>query len=367
MTGEGRRLEMSHPAPRGDGEGAGGGPSLVLGAHYFVGIHVARVVARETGSVRCLAPAPDRVPVTVREAIGSEATWIRGSAGDPTGVDQLARAMEGVRTVYHCDEDYRTWAREPREIYLHNVDGTARVLDAARAAGVERIVYTSSVGALGRIGDGTLADEETPSRLEDMVGHYQRSKFLADRVVDGRVREGAPVVTVNPPASVGEMDLQPTPVGKLIVDFVCGRIPATMDSGRNFIDVREVARGHVLAARRGRVGRRYILGGENLTVHEFLHRVAAVTELEAPTRQLPRWVARAFAASQELRARFTGRPPRVSMESVRAASQKMFFRTERAREELGFRAAPLAPAIERAVEWFGSVGLIAHRNGERGR
>ncbi|MDT8368982.1 MAG: NAD-dependent epimerase/dehydratase family protein [Longimicrobiales bacterium] len=338
--------------------GGPGGVSLVLGAHYFVGIHVALAVAREEGRLRCLAPDPAAVPSAVRDAIGPAATWEAGSAGDARGVEGLTRAMEGVRTLYHCDEDYRTWARDPREIYRHNVDGTARVLDAARAAGVERVVYTSSVGALGRIGDGTLADEETPARLEAMVGHYQRSKFMADRLVEERVREGAPVVTVHPPASVGEFDLQPTPVGKLIVDFVSGRIPATMESGRNFLDVREAARGHLLAARRGRVGRRYVLGGENLTVRDFLERLGRVTGRAAPTRTLPQWVARAFAATQEARSRFTGRPPRVSIESVRAASQKMFFSTARAEEELGFRAAPLEPSLERAVEWFRSVGLI---------
>jgi len=332
--------------------------SAVVGAHYFLGIHVARVLASEEGSVRCLAPNPEAVPAAVRAAVGEGGRWVRGSAGGGCGVEELARDMEGCATVYHCDEDYRTWARDPTEIYRHNVDGTARVLDAARAAGVGRVVYTSSVGALGRVGDGALADESTPAKLDDMVGHYQRSKFLAERLVDARVGEGAPVVMVNPPASVGELDLQPTPVGKLIVDFLMGRVPATMESGRNFVDVREVARGHVLAARRGEIGRRYVLGGENLTVAQFLGRLAALTGARAPERTLPQWVALGYAAAQEVRARVTGRPPRVPLESVRAATQKMFFRTSRAEEELGFTAGPLEPALQRAVEWFTTAGLL---------
>lgn len=330
----------------------------MVGAHYFLGIHVARLLASGEGSVRCLVPDPEAVPGAVRAAVGERARWIRGSAGADCGVDTLARAVEGCQTVYHCDEDYRTWARDPREIYRHNVDGTGRVLDAARVAGVGRVVYTSSVGALGRVGGGAVADETTPAGLDDMVGHYQRSKFLAERLVDARVHEGAPVVTVNPPASVGELDLQPTPVGKLIVDFLMGRIPATMDSGRNFVDVREVARGHLLAARRGEIGRRYVLGGENLTVAEFLERLAALTGIRAPERVLPQWVALGYAAAQEIRARITGRPPRVPLESVRAATQKMFFRTSLAEAELGFTAGPLEPALERAVDWFRTEGLL---------
>lgn len=329
-------------------------PVLVTGGCYFLGTHVARRLAERGRAVRCLSSrgAP---PPAVRSFVGPGVEWGEASVHDRS---RLEEAMRGCGTVYHCDEDYRTWAPRPEAIYRHNVDGTATVLEAATRAGVERIVYTSSVGALGRTRGGEPADESTPVDLDQMVGHYQRSKFLAERTVEEWVDRGAPVVTVNPPASVGEVDREPTPVGGLIVDFMAGRVPAYMESGRNFIDVRDVAEGHLLAAAEGAVGERYVLAAHNLTVGEFLDRLAEVSGRPAPRWKLPQWVALAYAAGQELRWKLTGREPEVSVESVRAARQKMFFTASKARRSLGFAPGPLEPALRRATRWFRDQGYL---------
>lgn len=335
----------------------GGRPALVLGADYFLGTHVARQLAERGGPLRCLVsggPAPE----AVTSFVGPGPEWGTVDLHDP---DELAEAMEGCRIVYHCDEDYTTWSPRPQEIYRHNVEGTAAVLEAALGADVERVVYTSSVGALGRKSGEELADEETPLDPAELVGHYQRSKYRAAREVEAWVERGAPVVTVNPPASVGEMDRDPTPVGGLIVDFVAGRIPAYIDSGRSFVDVRSVAEGHLLAAERGEVGRRYVLAGHNLTIEEFLGRLAGVTGREPPRWRLPWWVAFTYGALQELRWRLTGREPEISMENARTAGDKMFFDDTRARRELGYDPGPLEPALERAVRWFRERGYLEDR------
>lgn len=351
--------------------GGDAAPRLVTGATYFLGAHVAGAVAQEGRPVRCVPassgaetgagsglPARLRRQAVDRAAGRGVVEWVEGGVHDER---TLRRAAEGCRVVYHCDEDYRVWASEPDDVYRHNVQGTRTLLEAARRAGVERIVYTSSVGCLGRTDDGTPADETTPARLDDMVGHYQRSKFLAERVVREAAADGTPVVAVNPPASVGEMDFRPTPVGGLIVDFVNGDVPAYMESGRNFVDARAVARGHLAAAEHGTPGRRYVLGGVNLTLREFLDLLSRVTGLPAPTVRLPHWVASAYALVQELRARVLGGPPRPSLEGVSAARQKMFFDSSRAREELGWTASPLPPAVKRAVDWFGEQGCLDAR------
>lgn len=344
------------------------GPSLVTGATYFLGAHVARALARRGEIVRCLpasaageaAPArgpgaPERRAAVTSACDGGTLHWLEGGVQDSRA---LRRAAEGCAVVYHCDEDYRVWTEDPAEVYRHNVEGTRRVLQAARAAGVERVVHTSSVGCLGRIGGGGLADEETPVRREDTVGHYQRSKFMAERVVDEAVDRGVPVVVVNPPASVGEMDFRPTPVGRLVVDFLNRSVPAYMEAGRNFVDARDVARGHLLAAERGVPGRRYVLGGRNLTVREFLELLSRLTGLPAPRVRMPQWVALAYAGVQEARERLLGGRPRLSLEEARAARQKLFFDASRAERELGWTASPLEEALERAVRWFREGGYL---------
>lgn len=332
----------------------GSEPTLVLGADYFVGTHVARKLADRAGPVRCVTsggPAPE----VVKSFVGSAPEWGTVSLRDPAALEE---AMRGCGTVYHCDEDYTTWSPHPEEIYRHNVEGTASVLEAALRAGVDRVVYTSSVGALGRKSGEELATEETPLDPAELVGHYQRSKYRAAQEVEEWVERGAPVVTVNPPASVGELDRDPTPVGGLIVDFLAGRIPAYIDSGRSFVDVGAVAEGHLLAAEHGEVGRRYVLAGHNLTIEEFLSRLGALTGREPPRWQLPWWVAFAYGGLQELRWRLTGREPDVSLENVRTAGDKMFFDDSRARRELGYEPGPLEPALRRAVNWFRREGYV---------
>jgi dihydroflavonol-4-reductase len=328
----------------------------VTGADYFLGVHVARALADAGVDLRCLAPASPGRELCRSFVGGAETRWIDGDVEDPAA---LREASDGCRVVYHCDEDYRVWAPDPDRIYRHNVEGTRAVLRSAREAGVRRVVHTSSVGALGRTGDGRPADEETPASLEQMVGHYQRSKFLAERAVEEEsAGDGPAVVTVNPPASVGEMDRAPTPVGGLIVDFLEGSIPAYIESGRSFVDVRDVARGHLRAAALGTPGERYALAGHNLTVGEFLEAVARVTGRAAPRWKLPGWVAVGWAGVQEALARIRGGEPALSLEAARAARQKMFFDGSKARRELGWEPGPLEPAIRRAVDWFREEGYL---------
>lgn len=350
---EGTGDRREGPAEPGAGPGA---PALVTGADYFLGIHVARALARRGDPLRCLAP-PSPARERARAFVGgAETEWVDGDVEDAAA---LRRACRDRAVVYHCDEDYRVWAPEPEAVYRHNVDGTRAVVLAAREAGVGRMVYTSSVGALGRPEDGRTADEETPARLEDMVGHYQRSKYLAERAVEEESGDGAPrVVTVNPPASVGEMDLAPTPVGGLIVDFLEGAVPAYIESGRSFVDVRDVARGHLLAAAKGTPGERYVLAGHDLTVGEFLELVGRVTGRPPPRWEVPGWVAVGWAAVQEGLAWIRGGEPSLSLEAVRAARQKMFFDAGKARRQLGWEAGSLEPAVARAVDWFREHGYV---------
>lgn len=349
---------------------ATGGPALVTGATYFLGAHTALALARRGERVRCLPSAAEsltfgpssggdavrdrREAVTAAAPDGARLEWLDGDILD---VESLRRAASGCRVVYHCDEDYRLWSRDPDDVYRHNVEGTRRVLRAAREAGVERVVHTSSVGCLGPTEDGLPADEETPARLDQMVGHYQRSKFLAERVVEEASR-GLPVVVVNPSACVGGLDFHPTPVGRLVVDFLQGRVPAVIDAGRNFVDVRDVARGHLLAAKRGVAGRRYVLAGHDLTVQAFLELLARITGRTPPRLRMPRWVALAYAALQEAGARIGGGAPRVPLETVRAAKRKIFCDASRAERELGWSPSPLEPALERAVRWFRASGHL---------
>lgn len=289
--------------------------------------------------------------VAAMSALGAEI-----AVGDLRDPGSLGRAVAGCRTVYHCAADYRFSVRDPAEIYASNVDGTKNVLAAARAAGVERVVYTSSVGALGLRRDGAPADEDTPVTLADMVGPYKRSKYLAERAAEEAAAAGLPVVIVNPSTPVGEADAKPTPTGQMIVDFLNRRMPAYVDTGLNLIDVRDVARGHLLAAERGVPGRRYILGCRNLTLAEILAVLAAITGLPAPRLRLPHWVPLAAAAVDEGASRLLGRRPRLSLEAVRLARHRMFFDPGRAVAELGLPQSPVEDALARAVAWYREHG-----------
>ena len=320
-------------------------PALVTGASGFLGWHVARVLRERGYPVRALVRAGSRV----------DALDVEPMTGDLRDADSLGRAVAGCGLVFHVAADYRLWAKEPSELYRSNVDGTRNVLEAARQAGVERVVYTSTVGCIG-VPDGGIGNEDLPVSLADMAGDYKRSKFLAEQVALEFARRGLPVVIVNPTAPVGDHDVKPTPTGKIVVDFLNGDMPAFIDTGLNVVDVRDIAEGHWLACERGRQGERYILGSENLTLAQILQQLAQITGRRAPTTRLPYALAWCAGACSTAWAGVTGTPPRIPMEAVRMARKKMWVTHEKARRELGFSPGPARQALARAVEWFQGAG-----------
>jgi len=323
--------------------------SLVTGATGFVGAHVARALLAEGESVRCLVRSGSR-----RDNLAELDVEI--VEGDLRQEASLKPAVAGCRRVFHCAADYRLFTRDPEELYRSNVEGTRNLLRAAGEAGVERVVYTSSVGALGLTKDGTPADETTPVSLERMIGHYKRSKYLAERVAEEAVAAGVPVVIVTPSTPVGELDIKPTPTGQMIVDFLNRRMPAYVDTGLNLVDVRDVARGHLLAAERGRLGEKYILGNRDLTLREIFELLSRLTGLPAPRWRVPHLLPLAAAAVDTGLARLLEREPRVSLESVRMSRYRMFFTSAKAVRELALPQSPVEEALERAASWFRSHG-----------
>ena len=327
------------------------GLCLVTGATGFVGSAVARVLLRAGHPVRVLArPGSNR-----RNLDGLKVEIAEGSLED---AESLAAAVAGCRYLFHVAADYRLWVRDPEPMFRVNVEGTRELMLAALAAGVERIVYTSSVATLGVVRDG-VADEETESRAADMIGPYKRSKFDAELAVSELVAErGLPAVIVNPSTPVGPGDIKPTPTGRLIVEAARGRMPGFVDTGLNIAHVEDVALGHLLAAKSGQVGRRYILGGENLTLREILTEVALITGRRAPALRIPHLALLPIAAGAEAMARLTGRAPLTTLDGVRLSRKKMFFSTARAIEELGYAARPAQQAIADAVGWFAANGYL---------
>jgi dihydroflavonol-4-reductase len=323
--------------------------ALVTGGTGFVGSAVVRRLLAEGVAVRALArPGSDRrlladLPVEVAE----------GDIADPRS---LPRAVRGCNQVYHVAAFYRLWARDPRSYYAANVEGTRNLLQAAAEAGATRVVYTSTVGALGIPPDGRPGTEETPVALADMVGDYKRSKFLAEEVARDFARRGLPVVIVNPSTPVGPRDLKPTPTGQMIVDFLRGRMWAYLPTGLNVVDVEDVAAGHLLAAERGRVGERYILGGENLTLLEIFRRLGRITGIRPPRLRVTVGMVLPIAWGCERLAALTGRPPAVALDAVRMARKTMFFDAAKAVRELGLPQSPVDGALARAVEWFRANG-----------
>ena len=316
-------------------------PVLVTGASGFLGWHVARLLRERGYAVRALLRPGSRVAELDVECI----------AGDLRDAASLERAVAGCELVFHVAADYRLWARHPGELYRSNIDGTRNLLAAARGAGVERVVYTSTVGCIG-IPAGGVGNEDTPVSLRDMVGDYKRSKFLAEQAALEFARGGLPVVIVNPTAPVGDHDVKPTPTGQIVADFLRGGMPAFIDTGLNVVDVRDVAAGHLRACECGRVGERYILGSENLTLAEILQKLAKITGRQAPTMRLPYAVAWCAGACSTAWADLTGRPPRVPLNGVRMARKKMWVTAEKARRELDWKPGPAEAALARAVEWF---------------
>jgi dihydroflavonol-4-reductase len=321
---------------------------LVTGATGFVGAAVARRLIAAGHSVRVL----------VRE--GSDRRNLRGLpvtpvTADLTDLQSLERAVAGCTGLFHVAADYRMWVRDRAAraaMYRTNVDGTRALLLAAASAGVTRMVYTSSVATLGIRADGVPADEETPATLADMIGDYKRSKFLAEDAVRAVAEGGGPVVIVNPSAPVGPGDVKPTPTGRMIVDALTGRMPAYVDTGLNIVHVDDVAEGHLLAFDRGVVGRRYILGGTNMTLREILTALAALAGRHPPRIRLPHGVVLPAAVVAEWWARVTKGTPRMSVAEVKLARKRMFFTIARAEHELGYRARPAESAFRDAAEWF---------------
>ena len=320
-------------------------PNLVTGGTGFLGAHVVRALLARGREVRCLVRTG-----TPRDNLDGLPVEI--AAGDLNDPASLARACAGADIVYHVAADYRLFARDPKEIYRTNVDGTRALLRAASDAGVTRFVHTSSVGALGLTADGSPADETTPVALEDVVGHYKRSKFLAEREAEAAARAGLPVVIVNPSTPIGEYDIKPTPTGQIVSDFLARRMPAYVRTGLNLVDAKDVAEGHLLAAERGRVGEKYILGHRNMTLKEMLDALAAITGLAAPRVRVPHAVPLVVGAIDTALARWTGRVPRVPLEAVRMSRKTMYFDSSKAVRELGLPQTDVTLALGRAVEWF---------------
>ena len=320
-------------------------PALVTGATGFLGWHVVQVLNQRGVPVRALVRRPEAARALDAELV----------VGDLRDAESVERAMAGCGVAFHVAADYRLWVRDSREMFRSNVDGTRNVLEAASRAGVERIVYTSTVGCIGFINNG-LGDETTRATLADMAGPYKRSKFQAEQVALEYARKGLPVVIVNPTAPVGEHDVKPTPTGQTIVDFLRGAMPAYLDTGLNIVDARETAEGHWLACERGRAGERYILGSENLTLREIFETLARISGRPAPRQRIPWIVAWMAGVISTGLAEVTGREPRVPLAAVQMARKKMWVSHAKAERELGFRPSPAAVALGKAAEWFQSHG-----------
>jgi dihydroflavonol-4-reductase len=327
------------------------GLCLVTGATGFVGAAVAKALLRSGQKVRVLArPNSDR-----RNLEGLKVEIVQGALDD---FASLPKAVADCRYVFHVAADYRLWVPDPEIMFRVNVEGTRELMLAAQAAGVERIVYTSSVAVLGILKDG-LADEETPSTAQDMIGPYKLSKFQAEAAVRELIEEqGLPAVIVNPSTPIGPGDIKPTPTGKLIVQAARGRMPAFVDTGLNVAHVEDVALGHLLAARLGKIGRRYVLGGENLALSDILVEVARLTGRRPPRLRMPHRAVLPIARGAEALARLTRREPFATVDAVRMSMKKMFFDSARAIEELGYAPRPGNQAIADAITWFKANGYV---------
>jgi dihydroflavonol-4-reductase len=319
---------------------------LVTGGTGFVGSHLVRVLLERGEHVRCLVRPTSRLD-NLKDLSVDLVT------GDLRDLDSIRLAAKGCSVAYHCAADYRLWCKDPAEMYQSNVEGSNNIMQAAFDEGVERVVYTSTVGCLGLNDNGEPANEDTPVTIEDMIGHYKRSKFLAEEKVREWARRGLPVVIVNPSTPVGELDIKPTPTGKIIVDFLRGKMFGYVDTGMNLIDVRDCAEGHVLAAEKGRAGERYILGGRNVTLKELFDILASVTDIASPRMKVPHWVAETYARLENFWSiDVARREPDVPLESVKLARHKMWFNPSKAVRQLGLPQSPIERALDRAVKWF---------------
>jgi dihydroflavonol-4-reductase len=323
---------------------------FITGATGFVGGHVARSYAAEGASLRLLTRWTSRLD----SLEGLDAEMVSGDLREP---EKLRTALTGCDALVHVAADYRLWVRDPKAMYDTNVDGTRELLRLAREVGVQRVVYTSSVATMGFKEDGTIVNEETPVGLGDMIGHYKRSKFLAEQQAIRAAQGGQHVVILNPTTPVGPGDAKPTPTGRIIVDFLNKKFPAYVDTGLNLVDVAEVARMHVVALERGTPGERYILGGENLTLKQILDRMSSITGLPSPTMKVPHAVAMIFAFFDEtIVGKMLDREPRATVEAVRMGKKMMFASSSKAEWELGFQVLPIYHALRSAIDWFVAQG-----------
>ncbi len=325
--------------------------AILTGGTGFIGSAVARRLLSEGIAVRALVrPNSDRQNIR-----GLDIEAVEGDLGDDAS---LARACGGCDALFHIGADYRLWSRRPGEIYRTNVEGTRSILRAAADAGVNRVVYTSSVATLDPPRDGAPGDEASRAKLTEIVGHYKRSKFMAEEVVREFERKGLAVVTVNPSAPVGPRDVKPTPTGRTILEAAAGRMPAYVDTGLNIVHVDDVADGHWLAFQRGRVGESYVLGGTNMTLREILTAIAELVGREPPKVRLPYNLVLPIAYISEAAARFTGKSPVATLEGVKLSRKMMFFSSEKAKEELGYAARPPLLALQDAIRWFYENGYL---------
>ena len=326
--------------------------AFITGATGFVGSHVARALAQHGADLRLLVR-----PNSNRKNLNDlNADLVIGDLRDPAS---LEKSVAGCDVVFHVAADYRLWVRDPDEMYRANVEGTRAILEAARQNGVRRVVYTSSVATMGFTSNGQHADENSPVSLDNMIGPYKRSKFMAEQVAIEAARAGQDVVIVNPTTPVGERDIKPTPTGRIVIDFLKKKFPAYVDTGLNLVDVQECARGHIAALEKGRSGERYILGGENLTLKQILDKLAAITGLPSPKVKVPYILALATGVVDEIyTGRIRGREPRATIDAVRMGRKKMFASSAKAERELGWKIVPVDDALRRAVAWFRQNGYV---------
>ncbi len=318
---------------------------FVTGATGFVGAHVAQMAAEQGASLRLLVR-----PSSNRSFLPASADLVTGDLRDPDG---FASALQGCDALIHVAADYRLWVPDPAEMYKANVEGTRRLLQLARAAGVPRVVYTSSVATMGFRSDGTVVDEAAPVTEADMIGHYKRSKWMAEQVALDAGRQGQDVIVLNPTTPIGSLDARPTPTGRIVVDFLQRNFPAFVKTGLNLVDAREIARMHLHALEAGRPGERYILGGENLTLKQILDKLAELTGLPSPKVQVPHGLAMAFALFDEtITGKLRGKEPRATVEAVRMGRKLMFASSAKAERELGLRVLSVEEALREACRWF---------------
>jgi dihydroflavonol-4-reductase len=331
--------------------------TLVTGAAGFLGSHVARQLVARGEEVRVLM----RASSTNRAIADLSLEYVTGDLRDPASLD---RAMKGVKRVFHVAADYRLWAKRSQDIYDSNVGGTKNLLEAAKRAGIDQLVYTSTVATIA-VDRPQLPNEFTDAKLEEMVGHYKRSKWMAEKEALAAAKSGLPIIVAMPTTPVGPWDWKPTPTGKIILDFLNGKMPGYVETGLNFVGVEECAAGHLLVSEKGKVGERYLLGGENLTLKQMLGTLAKITGLRAPSLKIPHGLALGVAYANTVFSRLLGREPGIPIEGVKIARHNMFVDCTRAQRELGFKAGPVAAALERAVHWYAANGYVAKGRAKR--